>query len=122
MPCRSPPRVPPLSAITPAGAPASRPPRFFFVRTDSARQSTTAKEAVMRVIRAEAMGMCFGVRDALELVARLDTPGSTTIHGELVHNEQVVEHLRVRGFRQSRPEEALPETDDVVVTAHGISN
>jgi 4-hydroxy-3-methylbut-2-enyl diphosphate reductase len=76
----------------------------------------------MRVIRAEAMGMCFGVRDALELVAGLEAPAAATIYGELVHNEQVVDGLRRRGFRQSLPEAALPETDTVVITAHGISD
>ena len=34
----------------------------------------------MRVIRAEAMGMCFGVRDALELAFADPTPTDVTVH------------------------------------------
>jgi 4-hydroxy-3-methylbut-2-enyl diphosphate reductase len=78
----------------------------------------------MEVIRARAMGMCFGVRDALELVRRMDHPDQATIHGELVHNEQIIDDLRARGFRQT-PENArreLPLTPAVVITAHGVSD
>src|SRR5262245_1223070 len=77
----------------------------------------------MRVIRAEAMGMCFGVRDALELVRGLGEPEAVTVHGELVHNEEVLRDLGQRGFRQT-PEGRrveLPLTPRVVITAHGVS-
>jgi 4-hydroxy-3-methylbut-2-enyl diphosphate reductase len=77
----------------------------------------------MQVIRAEAMGFCFGVRDALALANSLAEPENVTIHGELVHNERVLVELGRRGFRQT-PEanrRALPETASVLITAHGIS-
>lgn len=78
----------------------------------------------MRILRAEAMGFCFGVRDALHLAARITEPRSVTIHGELVHNEAVLVQLESRGFH-TQPEaerERLPETPRVLVTAHGISD
>ncbi len=78
----------------------------------------------MRILRAEAMGLCFGVRDALDLAAEQTRPADVTIHGELVHNETVLERLSQRGFRFA-PEarrEQVPETDAVFVTAHGISD
>lgn len=78
----------------------------------------------MQVIRAEAMGMCFGVRDALTTAGELATPQLVTIHGELVHNEQVQRNLTGRGFRIT-PEnhrDQVPATPDVLVTAHGISD
>jgi 4-hydroxy-3-methylbut-2-enyl diphosphate reductase len=78
----------------------------------------------MEVIRARAMGMCFGVRDALELVRRLENPDRATIHGELVHNERIIDDLAARGFRQT-PEKGrreLPLTPAVVITAHGVSD
>jgi 4-hydroxy-3-methylbut-2-enyl diphosphate reductase len=77
----------------------------------------------MRVIRADALGMCFGVRDALAAVRTLPDPEDVWVHGELVHNEVVIRELTVRGFRQSAESdrERLPETNQVVVTAHGIS-
>jgi 4-hydroxy-3-methylbut-2-en-1-yl diphosphate reductase len=78
----------------------------------------------MRVVVADVLGMCFGVRDALKAVGRIDKPTAVTIHGELVHNEVVLDRLRSRGFAMA-PEKhrvALPMTDTVLVTAHGISN
>jgi 4-hydroxy-3-methylbut-2-enyl diphosphate reductase len=78
----------------------------------------------MEVIVAEAMGMCFGVRDALRRVAEVDRPRETTIHGQLVHNEVVLYQLERRGFRQTseRERDALPNTEHVLITAHGISD
>ena len=52
----------------------------------------------MRVIRAEILGMCFGVRDALEVIEGISDPGGLTILGQLVHNEIVLDELRTRGF------------------------
>lgn len=79
----------------------------------------------MQVIRAEAMGLCFGVRDALESIAAVPDPHHVTVYGELVHNQEVNRDLAERGFRQlaehSR-KQAVPETPVVLITAHGISN
>lgn len=79
----------------------------------------------MQVIRAAAMGMCFGVRDALQLALAEPRPGDTTIHGELVHNEEVLARLRARGFpmetEDRRGRNGLPATGRVLITAHGIS-
>ena len=78
----------------------------------------------MKVIVAEVLGMCFGVRDALEVLDDIARPEEVTIHGQLVHNETVLAGLQARGFRmveeQRRTE--LPATQTVLITAHGISN
>jgi 4-hydroxy-3-methylbut-2-enyl diphosphate reductase len=77
----------------------------------------------MRVIRATAMGMCFGVRDALAAMEQIADPADVTVHGELVHNEEVLRRLRGRGFAMN-PEvgrRSLPVTERVVITAHGVS-
>lgn len=77
----------------------------------------------MKVIRASAMGMCFGVKDALQIVKEVDNPSSVTIYGELVHNEEIVTNLTNRGF-QSMPEthrNIIPKSQNVLITAHGIS-
>src|SRR5918998_2324024 len=78
----------------------------------------------MRVIRADVMGMCFGVRDALKIIGSIGEPGEVTIHGELVHNEVVLTGLRERGFAMADESErrTLPETSTVLITAHGISD
>ena len=77
----------------------------------------------MQVLKASALGFCFGVRDALAAALASPSPEATTIHGELVHNERVRALLAARGFRQS--DEAcrdVPATPNVLITAHGISN
>ena len=52
----------------------------------------------MKVLRAEAMGMCFGVRDAIRVAEQHPNPSQVAIHGELVHNEVVGRRLRARGL------------------------
>lgn len=77
----------------------------------------------MQVKRADAMGMCFGVRDALAAMEQVADPESVTIHGELVHNGEVLRMLADRGFRQSAEDRRdVPATDAVLITAHGVSN
>ena len=44
----------------------------------------------MKIIRAEHLGMCFGVRDAIALVLERSRSQPLTILGELVHNETVI--------------------------------
>ncbi len=78
----------------------------------------------MQVVRATAMGMCFGVADALDATRSQKSPGDVTILGELVHNDLILEELDGRGFlRIARSSEgSLAETSTVLVTAHGISD
>jgi 4-hydroxy-3-methylbut-2-enyl diphosphate reductase len=77
----------------------------------------------MRVIVADVLGMCFGVRDALAAIADIAEPGQVTIHGELVHNEKVLDRLSARGFQMVAEDSrtSLPLTDTVLITAHGVS-
>ncbi len=77
----------------------------------------------MQILRARASGFCFGVRDALAVAMSHTTPSQTTIYGELVHNEQVLDRLVDRGY-STLPENdrSLPsEVTQVLITAHGIS-
>jgi len=67
--------------------------------------------------------MCFGVRDALAATLRIDAPHEVTIHGELVHNREVLGDLARRGFRQSdETTRGVPVTPTVLITAHGVSD
>jgi 4-hydroxy-3-methylbut-2-en-1-yl diphosphate reductase len=87
--------------------------------------ATEAEGGFMRVIRADVMGLCFGVRDALEVIEGIDEPATVTIHGQLVHNEVVQAQLAARGFAmrsEAQRGAELPETSAVLVTAHGISD
>jgi 4-hydroxy-3-methylbut-2-enyl diphosphate reductase len=78
----------------------------------------------MNIIRAEVLGMCFGVRDALQVMEGIARPADVTIHGELVHNEAVVTQLGARGFQMIGESEhrPVPQTATVLITAHGVSN
>jgi 4-hydroxy-3-methylbut-2-en-1-yl diphosphate reductase len=78
----------------------------------------------MKVIRAEEMGMCFGVRDALRATQSVPDPTLVTIYGELVHNPRVSTQLQESGFRQSSEDsrQASVPTPLVLITAHGVSN
>ncbi|MGN6369635.1 MAG: 4-hydroxy-3-methylbut-2-enyl diphosphate reductase [Phycisphaerae bacterium] len=80
----------------------------------------------MRVICAEAMGVCFGVADALEVMRGMERAVEVTVRGELVHNARVMREVRERGFSVMGEEEAasgrVPGTEVVVVTAHGVSD
>jgi 4-hydroxy-3-methylbut-2-en-1-yl diphosphate reductase len=74
----------------------------------------------MRIIRAEHLGMCFGVRDAIELALRQAATEPLTVLGDLVHNETVLAELRGRGVRIAQQVAAV-ETQTVMITAHGAS-
>ena len=86
-------------------------------------QPAWTEGAAMKIIKADVLGMCFGVRDALAVIEGVDRPHEVTIHGELVHNEEVLDRLAARCFHmvsESR-RTALPLTETVLITAHGVS-
>ena len=74
----------------------------------------------VQVIRAEHLGMCFGVRDAISLALRRAEAAPLTILGDLVHNAAVLADLRARGIAIAR-DPADVRTPTVMVTAHGAS-
>lgn len=74
----------------------------------------------MKIIRAEHLGMCFGVRDAIALALATAGRESLTILGDLVHNETVLAGLRARGIRIEQ-QSADVKTQTMMVTAHGAS-
>jgi 4-hydroxy-3-methylbut-2-enyl diphosphate reductase len=74
----------------------------------------------MKIIRAEHLGMCFGVKDAIALALEAAKQEPLTILGDLVHNETVLAELRAQGIRiEHQP--ANVHTQTVMVTAHGAS-
>jgi 4-hydroxy-3-methylbut-2-enyl diphosphate reductase len=74
----------------------------------------------MKIIRAEHLGMCFGVKDAIALALDTAKREPLTILGDLVHNETVLAELRAKGIHVTqRPTDVNTRT--VMVTAHGAS-
>jgi 4-hydroxy-3-methylbut-2-en-1-yl diphosphate reductase len=74
----------------------------------------------MKIIRAQSLGMCFGVRDAIALALEQAGDAPLTILGDLVHNTTVLEALHSRGIAVAH-EVAEVKTQRVMVTAHGAS-
>src|SRR5215831_9240102 len=74
----------------------------------------------MKIIRAEHLGMCFGVKDAISLALETARQEPLTILGDLVHNETVLAELKAKGVVIEQQAEKV-NTQTVMVTAHGTS-
>src|SRR3954464_7129787 len=74
----------------------------------------------IRVLRAQHLGMCFGVRDAISLAHEHAAEGPLTILGDLVHNATVSADLKARGTAIAH-DVADVRTTALMVTAHGTS-
>lgn len=74
----------------------------------------------MKIQRAEHLGMCFGVRDAIALATKRADEMPLTILGDLVHNETVLANLRERGIQIAGNANEI-QTETVMITAHGAS-
>jgi 4-hydroxy-3-methylbut-2-en-1-yl diphosphate reductase len=75
----------------------------------------------MEVRLADHHGMCFGVRDAVDLALRLTRQGPLTILGDLVHNPDVVAQMDSAGASRAREPEEV-HTRAVLLTAHGTAD
>jgi 4-hydroxy-3-methylbut-2-enyl diphosphate reductase len=75
----------------------------------------------MLVRMAEHLGMCFGVRDAIDLALGLARQGPLTILGDLVHNPDVVATMDAAGATRARQPEDV-RTPAVLLTAHGTAD
>jgi 4-hydroxy-3-methylbut-2-enyl diphosphate reductase len=75
----------------------------------------------MEIIVAGNAGFCFGVKRALELVARAAEDGSRPVGtlGALIHNPQEIARLEARGIHQVESVDELP-AGAVVLSAHGV--
>jgi 4-hydroxy-3-methylbut-2-enyl diphosphate reductase len=74
----------------------------------------------MKIVRAQQLGMCFGVRDAIALAFEHGAARPLTILGDLVHNATVSAALQTAGIAVAH-ELADVDTRTVMVTAHGAS-
>jgi 4-hydroxy-3-methylbut-2-enyl diphosphate reductase len=74
----------------------------------------------MRILRADHLGMCFGVRDAIALALAHADAGPLTILGDLVHNPTVLSALAAKRIAIAQDVAAVA-TPTLMVTAHGTS-
>ena len=77
----------------------------------------------MKVSLANAMGTCFGVRDAIDLAMSPEFNSDLTIVGQLVHNPQVSKSLKQNGVSLVPGIEDIDQikTKKVMITAHGAA-
>src|SRR5690606_756897 len=75
-----------------------------------------------RIVMAEELGYCWGVRRALDIISKAGDPKDpvATI-GDVIHNPQVVQRLKARGVdtAESVDEAAQRGFRRVAITAHG---
>jgi 4-hydroxy-3-methylbut-2-enyl diphosphate reductase len=75
----------------------------------------------MEVRMADHFGMCFGVRDAIDLALHLTRQGPLTILGDLVHNPDVLVQMETAGANRAQ-QPAEVQTRALLLTAHGTSH
>ena len=84
------------------------------------RHSVSMHMVPMQILRADHLGMCFGVRDAIALALDQADAGPITVLGDLVHNPTVLRSLEAKGITIAR-DVAQVTTPTVLITAHGAS-
>ena len=75
----------------------------------------------MKILKAEHLGMCFGVRDAIALAREEAARQPVTILGQLVHNPTVLHRLQAQGVAFAE-NAADVRTQTAIITAHGASD
>ena len=74
----------------------------------------------MEIVRAQAMGFCFGVRDAIEIVRELGNAGTPVYTlGAIVHNPQIAEALEQINVHVIDSLDQAPAGAMIAITAHG---
>jgi len=75
----------------------------------------------MKVIKAEKMGFCFGVKRAIEKVEQaLKEEKKVYTFGALIHNNQFVEKMKKEGVEIVENEKEIKPGMTVIVRAHGL--
>ena len=76
----------------------------------------------MKILKADPIGMCFGVRRAIETLEKALSGGKTVYAiGSPIHNPQEVERLRAKGLLVVENEETVPEGAIAFIRAHGVA-
>ncbi len=92
------------------------------VATPDQTQSSR-KPAERRIVIADTLGYCWGVRRAVDIITEASNPAAPIAPiGDVIHNPQVVQRLRARGINGATSvEEAVDRgVKRVAITAHGM--
>ena len=79
----------------------------------------------MRVVKAEEMGICIGIKRAFAMIKevwRKNKGKALFVYGDLAHNQHVMDMIRDNGFRTIYSASDAPLDSIVVIRAHGISD
>jgi 4-hydroxy-3-methylbut-2-enyl diphosphate reductase len=77
----------------------------------------------MKVIKADVLGFCFGVRRAVAMIeTELEKNGPLCTLGAIVHNTHVVESLTEKGGRLIHDLNEVRPNEAVAITAHGAGD
>lgn len=74
-----------------------------------------------RIILAESAGFCFGVKRAVSEAEKLaeGQDGIINTYGELIHNTQEIERLKVKGLVPAESDEDIT-SDKIIIRTHGV--
>jgi len=80
----------------------------------------------MIVIRSNVLGFCMGVRRAVDMAAdeaaRVKDSGIRVFTiGELIHNPEVLDDLKIQGVEELPPQEENVKGCSIIVRAHGVA-
>ncbi len=80
-------------------------------------------EADMRELRvAKSAGFCFGVSRSVKMAEEMLAAETNCYSlGELIHNDDVVQHLRSEGLTVADGPEQIPQGASVIIRSHGVS-
>jgi 4-hydroxy-3-methylbut-2-en-1-yl diphosphate reductase len=93
------------------------------ISTPAASSSSTAAATKKRIVVADELGYCWGVRRAVDIItSSAETDGPVAPVGDIIHNPQVVERLRAKGVEGAESVEQAKERGftRVAITAHGM--
>lgn len=75
----------------------------------------------MEIKMAKHYGICFGVRDAIEMARQIAGKEPLTLLGEIVHNPIVIQRMEQWGIQRGKLEDVTAPTPAVMITAHGTA-
>lgn len=85
--------------------------------------SSPAKPRERRIVIADTLGYCWGVRRAVDIITEASSPAAPIAPiGDVIHNPQVVARLRSRGINGATSVDEAVErgVKRVAITAHGM--
>lgn len=80
---------------------------------------------VLKIIMSDKLGMCFGVKRALEIAEKSQKKGSLNniyTYGPLVHNKEVVYELEKKGIYVADSLDKIDKNSTLIMRAHGVSD